>query len=61
MFVLVTEFSGIHHRSTAGALVWVGYVLFVTILPGFAYAIRDWRTLTIVTGAPGFLLVAGWL
>ncbi|XP_068703012.1 organic cation/carnitine transporter 2-like isoform X2 [Montipora capricornis] len=60
LFVLATEFSGIRHRSTAGTLVWVGYVLFYMILPAFAYAIREWRTLTIVTGAPGFLLLAGW-
>ncbi|KAK2568475.1 Solute carrier family 22 member 13 [Acropora cervicornis] len=61
LFVLATEFSGIRHRSTAGTLVWVGYVLFYMILPTFAYAIRDWRVLTMVTGAPSFLIMAGWL
>lgn len=61
VFVLATEFSGIRHRGIAGALVWLGIPLATIVLSGCAYAIRDWRLLSIVTGAPGILLVAGYL
>ncbi|XP_022805229.1 solute carrier family 22 member 15-like [Stylophora pistillata] len=61
VFVLATEFSGIRHRSTAGALVWAGIAVGNQALAGCAYAIRDWRLLTIITGTPGSLLVVGWL
>ncbi|KAJ7383547.1 hypothetical protein OS493_027210 [Desmophyllum pertusum] len=61
MFVLTTELSGIRHRGTAGSLVWIGYHVFVMILAGIAYFIRDWKHLTIATGAPGIFFVAGWL
>ncbi|XP_078366996.1 solute carrier family 22 member 15-like isoform X2 [Oculina patagonica] len=60
LFVLTTEFSGVRHRGTAGSLVWLGYDFFVMILAGVAYFIRDWRELTIVTGLPGIVYVAGW-
>lgn len=60
VFVLATEFSGIRHRGIAGALVWLGIPLATIVLSGCAYAIRNWRLLTIVTGAPGILLVAGY-
>ena len=61
VFVLTSEFSGIRHRGIAGALVWLGIPLATIVLSGCAYAIRDWRLLTMVTGAPGILLVAGYL
>lgn len=61
MFVLTTEFSGIRHRGTAGSLVWIAYGMAIMILAGVAYLIRDWKTLTIVTGVPGMFCVAGWL
>ncbi|KAJ7383545.1 hypothetical protein OS493_027208 [Desmophyllum pertusum] len=60
MFVLTTELSGIRHRGTAGSLVWMGYDVSVMVLVGIAYYIRDWKHLTIATGAPGILFVAGW-
>ena len=54
-------FSGIRHRGAAGALVWTGIAVGSQALAGCAYAIRDWRLLTIVTGAPGIILIGGWL
>ncbi|KAJ7383543.1 hypothetical protein OS493_027206 [Desmophyllum pertusum] len=60
IFVLTTEFSGIRHRGAAGSLVWTGFSVGIMALSGCAYAIRDWKLLTIVTGAPGILLMAGW-
>nr|XP_058946475.1 solute carrier family 22 member 15-like [Pocillopora verrucosa] len=60
MFVLAMEFSGIRHRGAAGALVWTGIAVGSQALAGCAYAIRDWRLLTIVTGAPGSILIGGW-
>lgn len=61
MFVLTTEFSGVRHRGIAGSVVWLVYDVAVMILAGVAYSIRDWRQLTLVTGAPGMVYVAGWL
>jgi len=60
MFVLTTEFSGVRHRGIAGSVVWLGYDVAVMILAAVAYFIRDWRQLTLVTGAPGMVYVAGW-
>ncbi|XP_068702932.1 solute carrier family 22 member 15-like isoform X1 [Montipora foliosa] len=60
LFVLTTEFSGKRQRSTAGSLVWIGFGVFYMILPAFAFGIREWKTLTMVTAAPGFLVVAAW-
>ena len=61
LFVLVTESSGIRYRGFAGGLVWTGFFLFTMVLAGIAYAIRDWRQLTIVTGVPGIFFAAGFL
>lgn len=61
VFVLATEFSGIRHRSTAGSLIWLGFVAAIMTLAGMAYFIRDWRKLTVSSGAPGILLVPFWL
>ena len=61
MFVLTTEFSGVRHRGIAGSVVWLAYDVAIMSLAGLAYFIRDWRQLTIVTGVPGILYVAGWL
>ena len=44
-----------------GGMVWVGFFVTSIVLAGFAYIIRDWRNLTMVTGAPGILFVTGWL
>ncbi|XP_020605193.1 solute carrier family 22 member 15-like [Orbicella faveolata] len=60
MFVLTTEFSGVRHRGIAGSVVWMAYDVAIMILSGIAYFIRDWRQLTIVTGVPGIVYVAGW-
>ena len=61
MFVLLTEFCGVRHRGMAGGMVWVGFFVVAIALAGFAYAIRDWRHFTMVTGAPGILFGSGWL
>jgi len=60
LFVLLTEFCGVRHRGMAGGMVWVGFFVVSIALAGFAYAIRDWRHFTMVTGAPGVLFVSGW-
>lgn len=61
IFVLSTEFSGKRQRSTAGSLVWIGFIVFKMMIPGLAYGIRDWKILTMVSAAPGFLVLAAWL
>ncbi|XP_020625382.1 solute carrier family 22 member 5-like, partial [Orbicella faveolata] len=60
VFVLATELSGVRHRSTGGALIWLGFSAAVMSLAGLAYLIRDWKQLTMVSGAPGILFVACW-
>ena len=59
--MLTTEFSGVRHRGTAGSVIWIGFDVSVMISAGIAYFIRDWKELTIVTGVPGIVYVAGWL
>ena len=49
------------HRGVAGGLVWTGFFLFTMILAGVAYAIREWRELTMFTGVPGIFFTAGYL
>ena len=61
VFVIGTEYSGIRHRGITGALIWNGFMAAIVILAGTAYLIRDWRRLTIVTGAPGIVLMGCWL
>jgi len=61
VFVLATELSGVRHRSTAGSLIWLGFAAATISLAGLAYLIRDWKQLTMVSGAPGILFVACWL
>jgi len=58
IFVLGTEFSGIRHRSTVGGLAFTGYFILTMVLGGIAYNIRNWRHLTMVTGAPGMVYAA---
>jgi len=58
---LATELSGVRHRSTGGSLIWIGFAVAIMSLAGLAYLIRDWKQLTMVSGAPGILLVACWL
>ncbi|XP_020612387.1 organic cation/carnitine transporter 4-like [Orbicella faveolata] len=59
-FVLVTEYSGIRHRGPAGSIIWFGYVAGVSCVTGLAYVIRDWKQLTMASGAPGIFLLACW-
>lgn len=60
LYVLTTEFVGPKHRSLAGTVVWIFYTSSLIILSGLAYGIREWRTLSIVISAPGFVLLILW-
>ncbi|XP_078344443.1 solute carrier family 22 member 15-like [Oculina patagonica] len=60
IFVMGTEYSGIRHRGIAGSLIWNGFMAAILMLAGLAYLIRDWKQLTMVTGAPGILLMGCW-
>lgn len=60
LYVLTTEFVGPKHRSIAGTVVWIFYTSSLIILSGLAYGIREWRTLSIVISAPGFVLLIFW-
>ena len=61
IFVLVTEFVGVHHRSMMGMSLWYCWSLSLMALAGIAYLIRDWRMLTIATAVPGLPALLGWL
>ncbi|XP_078493969.1 solute carrier family 22 member 13-like [Ciona intestinalis] len=50
-FTYVTEISGIEWRTQAGLLVNMGSALSHAILPGVAYALRDWRGIQLFVGA----------
>ena len=60
-FVHMTEFASVRSRSTIAVSFWCGWVLGNMALPGLAYVIRDWRTLTILTAAPGIPFVLFYL
>ncbi|KAL9979757.1 hypothetical protein ACROYT_G017467 [Oculina patagonica] len=60
IFVLVTEFVGVRHRSMMGMSLWYCWSLSLMALAGIAYLIRDWRMLTIATAVPGIPALLGW-
>ena len=60
MFVLATEFVGVRRRSLMGTSMFIAFPLALMVLAGIAYLVRDWRTLCIVTGAPGIPFVIGY-
>jgi len=60
IFVLVTEFVGVRHRSVMGMSLWYCWSLSLMALAGLAYVIRDWRMLSIATAVPGIPALLGW-
>lgn len=60
IFVLVTEFVGVRHRSMMGMSLWYCWSLSLMLLAGMGYLIRDWRMLTIATAVPGIPALLGW-
>lgn len=60
IFVLITEFVGVQHRSIMGMSLWYCWSLSLVALAGVGYLIRDWRILTIATAVPGFPALLGW-
>ena len=61
IFVLVTEFVGVRHRSMMGMSLWYCWSISLMILAGLGYLIRDWRILAIATAVPAFPALLGWL
>jgi len=60
IYVLALEFVGVKHRHVAGTSIWYAWALALVMLAGLAYAVRDWRWLSIVCAAPGLISFAGW-
>ena len=60
MFILMTEFVGKRYRHIAGNAFWFAWVASLLNIVGLAYFIRDWRTLTIVTGVLGMAGIFTW-
>ena len=61
IFVLVTEFVGVRHRSMMGMSLWYCWSISLMALAGLGYLIRDWRMLSIATSVPGIPALLGWL
>jgi len=60
LYVLSTEFVGPEHRSLAGTLNWIFFCMSLMVLDGLAYAIKNWRYLSIAASAPAIPLVLLW-
>lgn len=60
IFVLVTEFVGVRHRSVMGMSLWYCWSISLMALAGLGYLIRDWRMLSIATAVPAFPALFGW-
>ena len=60
MFVIITEYVGKRHRHVGGTVFWFSWVFSLLTLGGFAYFIRNWRTLSIVIGATGICGIVVW-
>lgn len=60
IFVLVTEFVGVRHRSMMGMSLWYCWSISLMALAGLGYLIRDWRMLSIATSVPGIPTLLGW-
>ena len=61
IFVLVTEFVGVRHRSMMGMSLWYCWSISLMALAGLGFLIRDWRMLSIATSVPGIFALLGWL
>ena len=61
IFVLVTEFVGVRHRSMMGMSLWYCWSISLMALAGLGYLIRDWRMLSIATSVPGIPALLVWL
>ncbi|XP_048577052.1 solute carrier family 22 member 15-like [Nematostella vectensis] len=59
-FVLVMEYIGIRHRSIVGFCVFYPWILALFMLALLGYLIPSWRTLSIITSAPGLLFFVFW-
>lgn len=60
MYVLATEFVGKRHRHVAGTSLFYSWALGLVTLAGLAYAVRDWRMLSIMCSAPGLISILAW-
>ena len=60
LYVLALEFVGVKHRHVAGTSLWYAWAMALVMLAGLAYAVRDWRWLSIVCAVPGLISFAGW-
>jgi hypothetical protein len=59
-FVLVTEYVGSRHRSAVGFGIWFAWIAGMLSLALLGYLIPNWRTLSIITSAPGILFFLFW-
>jgi len=59
-FVLIMEYVGTQYRSKVGFGIWYFWILSLVLLALLGYLIPNWRTLSIVTSAPGLLFFIFW-
>ncbi|KAM3624669.1 uncharacterized protein V6R79_026363 [Siganus canaliculatus] len=57
---LCIEWVDIKHRTGVGVLLSLDWSIGTAILPGVAYFLNDWRSLTAVSTCPLFLAMVGW-
>ncbi|XP_074623827.1 organic cation transporter-like protein isoform X2 [Acropora palmata] len=61
LFIMATEYVGPDHRAMAGTFTWFFWTGALMIIALLAYLIRDWRKLSMVTSAPGLILMVFWM
>lgn len=61
LFIMATEYVGPDHRAMAGTFTWFFWTGALMIIALLAYLIRDWRKLSMVTSAPGLILMVFWI
>ena len=59
-YTLCMEITGISQRTFAGLAVQLFFAVGYVVLAVLAYLIRDWRTLSVITGLTGFLFLFLW-
>jgi len=60
-YVYVMEFIGKDHRGPVGIMIFISWILSLSLLSLFGYLLQSWRTLSIVTSVPGAFTILFWL
>lgn len=61
LFIMATEYVGPGHRAMAGTFTWYFWTGALMMIALLAYLVRDWRKLSMITSAPGLVLIVFWI